>query len=40
MVVEEGVKEGRMGEVSVLSTVDMMLGWRGSWGWFTMYTST
>ncbi len=29
MVVEEGTKEGRVGEVSVLSTVDMMLEWRG-----------
>ncbi len=29
VVVKEGVKEGCMGEVSVLSTVDMMTVWRG-----------
>ena len=28
VVVEEGVKEGLMGEVSVLSTADMTMGWR------------
>lgn len=28
VVVDEGVKEGRMGEVSVVSTVDMAMEWR------------
>ena len=29
VVVEKGVKRGRRGELSVVSTVDMAVGWRG-----------